>query len=368
MNSHVQPPLPSFGLKRAAVESMHPLCAMAPKLGSSRHVGVGWAPLRGDAPGRQRRSTGQFPILNSEELRAAALAAVRAGCYALSSQPGVKSRRKFLRKALQLWQQVPFPPTVGKIERVAATLRYGKYRSASSYLGQYRADSEREGYTLDGPLNRSFTDMSRSCTRGIGAPIRSKALPLERLGELPRSRKPWVLHGPVSPRTAIVVGAWFLTREVELSCSRACLVRVTEGSPATISWSLPASKSDLRADGVERVHVCGCEGAQKPGCPVCSMRKHLTFLRTAFPAMVRGESFADDFPLFPTDQGGVCSKEAMSATLVEAAKFLGVPLESPDGSEVISGHTLRVTGAQGLTRLGLELWAVQLFGRWGRRQ
>ena len=40
-------------------------------------------------------------------------------------------------------------------------------------------------------------------------------------------------------------------------------------------------------------------------------------------------------------------------------------MESADGSERISGHTLRVTGAQGLARLGLELWAIQLFGRWG---
>ena len=28
------------------------------------------------------------------------------------------------------------------------------------------------------------------------------------------------------------------------------------------------------------------------------------------------------------------------------------------------GHSLRVTGAQGLARLGLDLWAIQLFGRW----
>ena len=31
----------------------------------------------------------------------------------------------------------------------------------------------------------------------------------------------------------------------------------------------------------------------------------------------------------------------------------------------VSGHYLRVCGAQGLTRRGLDLWAVQLLGRWG---
>ena len=55
----------------------------------------------------------------------------------------------------------------------------------------------------------------------------------------------------------------------------------------------------------------------------------------------------------------------MPATVVEAARFLGVPEVSADGTETITGHTLRVTGAQGLSRYGLDLWAVQLYGRWG---
>ena len=48
-----------------------------------------------------------------------------------------------------------------------------------------------------------------------------------------------------------------------------------------------------------------------------------------------------------------------------AASSLGVPLAAPDGSERISGHSLRVTGAQGLTNLGWHLWVVQLHGWWG---
>ena len=44
--------------------------------------------------------------------------------------------------------------------------------------------------------------------------------------------------------------------------------------------------------------------------------------------------------------------------------LLHVPLSTPDGSERVSGHSLRVTGAQGLARLGWDLWAIQLQGRW----
>ena len=171
--------------------------------------------------------------------------------------------------------------------------------------------------------------------------------------------------GPIGPMITIIVGSWFLAREVELATSRACLVRITEASadrPATVSWSLPASKSDLRADGVERIHKCACSGPAS-GCPVCAMRNHLAFLRRAFPSHVRGDSFARDFPLFPNEKGEVCAKEAMTETFCAAAKMLGVPLESADGSEFISGHSLRVTGAQGLARIGLNIWAIQLFGR-----
>ena len=88
---------------------------------------------------------------------------------------------------------------------------------------------------------------------------------------------------------------------------------------------------------------------------MCVMRAHLEFLRKAFPEKVRGLSFESDFPLFPTEEGRVVSKDAMTETIVAAARFLNVQLVSADGTEQMSGHTLRVTGAQGLSRLGLDL-------------
>ena len=58
-------------------------------------------------------------------------------------------------------------------------------------------------------------------------------------------------------------------------------------------------------------------------------------------------------------------KEAVADTIVEAAVKLEWPTESPDRMERVSGHSLRVTGAQGLSRLGVDLWSIQLLGRWG---
>ena len=54
----------------------------------------------------------------------------------------------------------------------------------------------------------------------------------------------------------------------------------------------------------------------------------------------------------------------MAKTIAHAATSLHVPLSAPDGSERVSGHSLRVMGAQGLARLGWDLWAIQLQGRW----
>ena len=85
---------------------------MAPKRGTLRSTlrkGGGWAPLRRDAPGRQTRATGKFPDFATAAAREAAVRAVRMGVYAASSLPGVRSRRRFLRKALAGWDQVPYP-------------------------------------------------------------------------------------------------------------------------------------------------------------------------------------------------------------------------------------------------------------------
>ena len=53
----------------------------------------------------------------------------------------------------------------------------------------------------------------------------------------------------------------------------------------------------------------------------------------------------------------------MVATIVWAARKLKVS-DARDGSERVSGHSLRATGAQGLIRYGWRADAVQLMGRW----
>ena len=90
----------------------------------------------------------------------------------------------------------------------------------------------------------------------------------------------------------------------------------------------------------------------------------LLYLRRRFPERHRAEVPDDDLPFIPTTSGGVVEKPCMVETIRAAARHLRVQ-DAPDGSERITGHSLRPTGAQGLCRQGWSLWAIQLLGRWG---
>ena len=68
-------------------------------------------------------------------------------------------------------------------------------------------------------------------------------------------------------------------------------------------------------------------------------------------------------PPFPDARGEVVQKAAMVSTILHGARLLGVQ-DSLDGSERVTGHSLRPTGAQGLIALGWRQDAVRLMGRW----
>ena len=103
-------------------------------------------------------------------------------------------------------------------------LKLGGYRSAAVYLSAYKVASERLGYVLGGSEIRAIRDATRACERGQGPAKQALPLPFEKLGQLRGDRQSWCKVGPLSPRNAIIAGAWFLCREVELSCTRAALL------------------------------------------------------------------------------------------------------------------------------------------------
>ena len=331
-------------------------------------------PLRSDAPGRAAPTKGVLPHWDGAEHQSRAMAKFRADMHAASSKPTHESHLNTMTKALQAWGFSLFPPTPAKILALGATFKEGGYRSAGNFFTSYRTEAQRHGYEITGVMHRHFEDSKRSCNRGLGGPIRARPLPLDRLHLLPFGPDPVVAGGPVGPRAAIQVGAWWLTREVELSTSRARLVELSMNSGGQLAarWHLPASKTDIEAVGMARTLVCHCScpprwpGAGVKSCPAHVLAEHLLLLRALFPDRHDALGVPDlDLPLFPTCTGGVVKKEAMIETIQKAGEALGISCEAPDGSERLSGHSLRVTGAQGLAELGWHLWAIQLQGRWG---
>ena len=157
-----------------------------------------------------------------------------------------------------------------------------------------------------------------------------------------------------------------MMREVELSTARACHLTIGQG---VASLLLPASKTDTAAVGVSRSHRCACSaGLASPGCPAHAAWDQLLWLKRALP-----EHFdhlgrpSRDLPLFPDVRGCTVTKAKMSNSIIAAARHLGGQ-DAPDGAERISGHTLRVTGAQGLVVQGWPAEAVRLLGRWQSRE
>ena len=311
--------------------------------------------------------------LADPEVQQVALAELRRDVFAPSHAPVVESKLKTVQKALALWQLELLPPSVASIEALAASLKWGGYRSAPSYLSIYKGYVERSGFHFGAPELRAMADAIRSCERGIGGPVKAMALPFDRLHELPGTRSAWVAGGPVSPRNMVVAGSWFLTREIELSSARAQSVTVDSSCrPPRVHWHLPVSKADPKALGTSRVHGCSCPtSGPAASCPTHSLWDQLLFLAKKFPLsfeMVDGgvpKCVDPELPLFPTEAGAMASKTAVTDTIVAAARLLHLPTMAADGAERISGHSLRATGAQGLSHMGLDLWAIQLIGRWG---
>ena len=326
----------------------------------------GFTPLRHDAPERKAAARGALPALTSEAERSKALVDLEEGFYANSSRKAVAMKWRTIVAACGKFEVSPLPLTKDSIFALGAVLKAGHSRSAESYVSLLRSTAERNGQEIPSDLRRLCGDVVRSCLRGIGGPTKPLALPMARLAELPVGDEPWNLGGPVGPADAIVAGSWFLTREIELSTSRACLVEFAKddarGAPI-VRWYLPASKNDTEARGVARAHGCAC--AASAACPLHALRRQHDRLQRLFPALWRDGIPDHDLPLFPGLDGRAVTKEAMTETILEAANKLDIATINADQSARISGHSLRMTGAQGLARSGVDVWAIQLLGRWG---
>eukprot|EP00435_Cladocopium_sp_Y103_P052295 s1434_g16.t1 len=69
--------------------------------------------------------------------------------------------------------------------------------------------------------------------------------------------------------------------------------------------------------------------------------------------------------MFPTTDGTPASKTGWADTFEILGKTLQLPCTYPNGARCFTGHTARATGAVHMASNQVELWRIQLFGRWG---
>ena len=192
----------------------------------------------------------------------------------------------------------------------------------------------------------------RSCSRHLGSPKQAAPLPLAELATL-QGDEPLAKGGPRWPARSALLASWWLLREIEASNAIRAHISVLE-EEKKVDWRLPCSKTDWKALGATRSHSCSCELAASALCPYHNMVAHLAVL-----------DVSPSTPLFPGADGMPATKAGWADTFEELGRRLKLPTTYPNGARCFTGHTARASGAVHLAASQVELWRIQLFGRWG---
>ena len=285
----------------------------------------------------------------------------RAKCQQILAE-GVlaETSRGPLASRLSLWAQLakragfndPFHITPDLMFAVMGALKQAGYRSAYQYLEAAHAHHVSLGYSWTPQLQQAKRGAIRSCKRYLGNPKQAGGLPFTRLATI-CDTEPLAAMGPKWPGRCTILISWWLLREREAAQAKRGHITV-DHELRQITWRLPSSKTDQSALGAERSHSCACELAPRALCPFHLMLDQLSSIPN-HPSAV----------LFPSTANQPATKAGWSDTFQEIARTLNLPLVHPNGARIYSGHSARVTGARHLAATNVELWRIQLFGRWG---
>ena len=303
-------------------------------LGSGEFGSLPYPGLRAGAPGRQGYERGSVPDLSSSGSRDVALAEYDGAVYAPGTMAAQCSILRTVIRLLEFWGLPLLPLSRHVVRCLGASLKAGKYRSASQYLSAAKQAAERNDQILPPSVLWALRDAKRACERGLGPPHKVEGIPMDMLAALPDGDAPWAAGGPMAPKRAIIAGAWWLCRETELSNARACLTAFS-GSPDNLvaAWCLPVSKADQGAYGQERKHGCTCNaGRFGRMCPAHTLWRQRAALRGWFPSRhdAAGVPFVS-LQLFLGAGGNPRTQDSIAVTIRAVAAHLGLPPRSTDG-------------------------------------
>ena len=326
---------------------------------SSRRVRAGRRPdmpvLRSDIELRANHARINYDFLEDPSRVEEAMANFRKDVYAQTSRRPRDALLLTWSKFHRKWygdDSSPVPVTEESLERVSCLFKIGGYKSFKNYLSRIKEHHVDSGFVWTQSLQNVSRRCTRSVLRGLGGPTRSEAFDLEKVVNH------LLLHpirvgqdGPESPLAAIVVGTFFMLRELELSAIDVGDVMFTEN---TITLSLPVSKVDWQAKGCRRTWNCIC--GQGYHCPVHILKD--------FHIRERAHEHPSE-PWIASTTGGRCSKTGIESAIRNAALASGGRAKDAEGNWLLSGHTFRITGARTLASWGLDPITIQMLGRWG---
>ena len=301
------------------------------------------------------------------ESRDAALRALRRDMTAASSKGNADSLWATWRQFHEQWfgpEIAALPLTQDKILAVASCFKSGGYRAFPGYMSKAKENHVLMGFEWNGQLDLVARKATTSVTRGLGMARQSTPFKLLLALEAMRENKVDLPSTtPVGWSSFMVIATFFVLREIEAANLRVEHVTIN-AKERRVELLLPVSKKDPRAVGCSRAWKCLCKdgaaaGEVRQDCPYHAVTEQLAKLRARFGAQLQA-----DLPLFPTEGGQPVARAAVIAALEATVQAYGDPIMQPNGSRLLGGHSFRVTGAQQLAALGVDMIKIMVLARW----
>jgi hypothetical protein len=303
-------------------------------------------------------------ISSGEDEKARMLANFDADVRAASSKATTASTWKTWSLFHVAWfgPDVPVVPlTPGSIRAVGACFKEGRYKVFVPYMTIAKEVHVLEGWEWSTLLEMCSRKAAHSVTRGVGMARQSKPFDLSRaLAALAADDVSLPPLAPLGWQHMLVIGVSFIMREIELAFALAEHVTLDEGEKR-VSLLLPVSKKDPRAVGCSRSWSCLCPlgNGTRSDCPFHAAFHQLRLLEKTF-----GVPLPTALPLFPTASGRHVDKAIVISALEATIQAYGEPVVSTTGGRLYGGHSFRVTGAEKLASLGLEVIKIMVLARW----
>ena len=256
------------------------------------------------------------------------------------------------------------PLNVWKIKAVAAMFKAGHYTSFSNYASRAKTEHIDQFHVHGVPWSEELTvelkGGLRSITRGKGPAKQSFPVDLLKVIKCGVSDAPTVDGGPVGMTDLLIIGTYFMARELEIACAR-CGHFSVDVLAAEVTWNMPVTKNDTQALGTHRTWGCLCNVLLNLGCPFHAALRQLERVRAI--ASEDSRELAA-MPFFPDIAGQVVAKHLVVSSLNKVMQMCGLPLQDALGRPMYGGHSMRTGGAVLLFGMGVDTTRIEAMARW----